>query len=159
MIFSFGSFYRCSFVLINWLFLILRLFFSSRSGRAGPLLSVLSESRQRYFKRQPVESVPGASEKPAVNCRPRFVTAEGAKGALRLPPPPKSRHEVMRHSTRRAVSMDDGGCNRGHFCPIKGTSGKRLPGAEKPFFPFRTGKHRPGRSDYKKARRKRTRGE
>jgi hypothetical protein len=59
----------------------------------------------------------------------------------------------------KPVPMDDGGCNRGHFCPIKGPSGKRLPGAEKPFSLFRTGKRRPGPSDYKKARRKRTRCE
>ena len=34
---------------------------------------------------RPVESAPGASGKPAINCRPRFVTAVGEKGALRLP--------------------------------------------------------------------------
>ena len=78
---------------------------------------------------KPVESVPGASGKPAVNCRLRFVAAEGEKGALRLPPPPKSRHEVRQHSSRRAVPMDDGGCSRKHLGPIKGISRKRLPGA------------------------------
>ncbi len=45
---------------------------------------------------KPVESVTGASEKPAINCQPRFVTAvgaydadasaEGEKGALRASP-------------------------------------------------------------------------
>ena len=55
--------------------------------------------------------------------------------------------------------MDDGGCNRGHFCPIKGISRKRLLRAEKLFSPFRTGKHWPGPSDYGKACRERTRGE
>ena len=57
------------------------------------------------------------------------------------------------------VPVDDGGCNRGHFCPIKGISRKRLLRAEKLFSPFRTGKHWPGPSDYGKACRERTRGE
>ena len=144
MIFSFGSFYSCSFVLINWPFLILKLYSSSRSGRTCNVIRAYGDpdigtakiprcvlapgSTDRGFQitSKPVASVPGASGKPAVNCQPRFVTAEGEKGALRLLPPPESRHEVRRHSTRWAVPMDDGGCNRGHLGLIKGTARKLL---------------------------------
>ena len=112
----------------NRLFLIFKVFFQTVLRPDRPLLSVLSESRQRYFKRQPVESVPGARGKPVINCRPHFVAAVGEKGALRLPPPPESCHPVLQHSTRRAVPMDDGGCGRKHLGPIKGTARKHLSG-------------------------------
>ena len=94
-------------VFSNKHFLILRLFFSSRSGRTCNVIRAYGDpdigtakiprcvlapgSGGRGFQitSKPVASVPGASKKPAVNCRPRFVTAEGEKGALRLPPPPR----------------------------------------------------------------------
>ena len=83
----------------------------TRTGKRRP---GLSDYKQACRKRTRCE------RKACDNCRPRFVTAEGEKGALRLPPPPKSRHAVRRYSSHRAVPMDDGGCGRRHFCPIKG---------------------------------------
>ena len=95
MIFSFGSFYSCSFVLINWFLGDFKVFFQTALRPRGPLLSVLSESRQRYFKNSLSKVYPERVKSLRLDCRLRFVAAGGEKGALRLPPPPKSRHPAL----------------------------------------------------------------